>query len=121
MGYKLAENDPINYHGPGKFDPAAVVVLGESRSTNGEGKDVASLDLSGMQEELLRAVHATGTPTILVLINGRPLHYVPTDDGQFVLYSVGWNEKDDGGQTSIRKDGSVELDSPDWVWQMPAR
>ena len=22
QGYKLAENDPINYHGPGKFDPA---------------------------------------------------------------------------------------------------
>jgi 1-deoxy-D-xylulose-5-phosphate synthase len=22
MGYKLAENDPVNYHGPGKFDPA---------------------------------------------------------------------------------------------------
>ncbi len=51
----------------------AVVVLGESRSTNGEGRDVASLDLSGMQEELLRAVHGTGTPTVLVLINGRPL------------------------------------------------
>lgn len=51
----------------------AVVVVGESRATNGEGRDVASLDLSGMQEELLRAVHATGTPTVLVLINGRPL------------------------------------------------
>jgi beta-glucosidase len=51
----------------------AVVVLGESRSTNGEGRDVASLDLSGMQDELLRAVYGTGTPTVLVLINGRPL------------------------------------------------
>ncbi len=51
----------------------AVVVVGESTATNGEGRDVASLDLSGMQEELVRAVHATGTPTVVVLINGRPL------------------------------------------------
>ncbi len=51
----------------------AVVVVGESRRTNGEGRDVASLDLTGMQEELIEAVHATGTPTVVVLINGRPL------------------------------------------------
>jgi 1-deoxy-D-xylulose-5-phosphate synthase len=25
-GYKLAENDPVNYHGPGKFDPAVGIV-----------------------------------------------------------------------------------------------
>ena len=31
------------------------------------------------------------------IINGQPLHYRRTDDGQFVLYSVGWDEKDDGG------------------------
>ena len=58
----------------------AVVVLGENEwhapgktGTNGEGFDVASLDLTGRQEELLKAVHATGTPTVLVLVNGRPL------------------------------------------------
>lgn len=51
----------------------AVVVVGEARNTDGEGRDVASLDLSGMQEDLIKAVHATGTPTVVVLINGRPL------------------------------------------------
>jgi beta-glucosidase len=58
----------------------AVVVLGENEwqapgktGTDGEGYDVASLDLTGRQEELLKAVHATGTPTVLVLVNGRPL------------------------------------------------
>jgi beta-glucosidase len=52
----------------------AIVVIGEGGYvTNGEGRDVASLDLTGMQEELLKAVHATGTPTVVVLINGRPL------------------------------------------------
>ncbi len=52
----------------------ALVVIGEGGyTTNGEGRDVASLDLTGMQEDLLKAVHSTGTPTIVVLINGRPL------------------------------------------------
>lgn len=52
----------------------AIVVIGEAgNSTNGEGRDVASLDLTGMQEELLKAVQSTGTPVIVVLINGRPL------------------------------------------------
>ena len=32
------------------------------------------------------------------IIGGQPLHYRRTEDGQFVLYSVGWNETDDGGR-----------------------
>ena len=46
---------------------------GERPRTNGEGYDVASLDLTGFRKSLLKAVYATGTPTIVVLINGRPL------------------------------------------------
>ncbi len=63
-----------------KESDIAIVVLGENewhapdkKGTSGEGYDVASLDLTGSQEELLKAVYETGTPTILVLINGRPL------------------------------------------------
>ena len=57
----------------------AVVVVGERErmaragGTNGEGRDIASLDLTGPQEDLIRAVQETGTPTVVVLINGRPL------------------------------------------------
>jgi beta-glucosidase len=52
----------------------AIVVIGEGGYiTNGEGRDVASLDLTGLQEDLLKAVYSTGTPTVVVLINGRPL------------------------------------------------
>jgi hypothetical protein len=45
------------------------------------------------------------------LIGGQPLHYRRTDDGKFLLYSVGWNEKDDGGK------GSSDLTKGDWVWR----
>ena len=50
--------------------------------------------------------------------NGQPLRYRRTDDGKFVLYSVGWNEKDDGGTVVISKGGStVDTDEGDWVWK----
>ncbi len=55
------------------------------------------------------------------IINGQPLHYRRTDDGQFLLYSVGWNETDDGGQVVLTKGGSTDRNKGDWVWQYPAR
>ena len=39
----------------------------------GEGYDRAGLNLPGIQQELIEAIVATGTPTVVVLINGRPL------------------------------------------------
>jgi beta-glucosidase len=57
-----------------KKSDIAIVVVGEiGETTNGEDHDVTSLDLTGNQEELIKAVYSTGTPTIVVLINGRPL------------------------------------------------
>jgi beta-glucosidase len=40
--------------------------------TVGEGSDTDSLQLPGVQEELLKQVMATGTPTIIVMTSGRP-------------------------------------------------
>ena len=55
------------------------------------------------------------------IINGQPLHYRRTADGQFVLYSVGWNETDDGGEVGLTKDGAVDISTGDWVWRYPAK
>ena len=55
------------------------------------------------------------------IIGGEPLHYRHTDDGKFLLYSLGWNETDDGGQVVLTKDGSVDLENGDWVWQYPTK
>ena len=51
----------------------AVVVLGGGQRTCGENKSRTSLDLPGRQLQLLQAIQATGTPVVLILINGRPL------------------------------------------------
>ncbi len=60
----------------------AVVVVGDQaglfgRGTVGEGCDRESLELPGVQRELIEAVLGTGTPVVLVLLTGRP-------------YAVGW-------------------------------
>jgi hypothetical protein len=55
------------------------------------------------------------------IINGQPLHYRRASDGQFVLYSVGWNETDDGGVVGLTKGGSVDINKGDWVWQYPSK
>jgi beta-xylosidase len=60
----------------------AVLVVGDQaglfgRGTVGEGNDSESLELPGVQRDLVEAVVATGTPTVLVLLTGRP-------------YAIGW-------------------------------
>ena len=74
IGNKL--NEISKAKAAAKSADLAIVVLGETSNrpgTNGEGYDIASLDLTGLQEDLLKAVYSSGTPTIVVLINGRPL------------------------------------------------
>jgi len=51
----------------------AVLVLGEAGDMSGEAASRAELDLPGVQERLLEAVQATGTPVVLVVNSGRPL------------------------------------------------
>ena len=59
------------------------------------------------------------------LITGEPLKYHRTEDGYFVLYSVGWNGKDDGGKTVLTNDKEkfrrVDITQGDWVWPYPAK
>lgn len=54
-----------------------VVAVGDraglfGRGTSGEGCDATDLRLPGVQEDLVRAVEATGTPVVLLLLTGRP-------------------------------------------------
>ena len=51
----------------------AVVVVGEWQNMIGEAASRSSLELPGRQLELLQAVVGTGTPTVLLVVNGRPL------------------------------------------------
>lgn len=59
----------------------AVVVIGGygvrsdwGLRTYGESADRPSIDFYGRQVELVQAIHATGTPVVIVIINGKPLN-----------------------------------------------
>lgn len=59
-----------------KAQVAVVVVGGLSGMslgcTCGESIDQAEIGLPGVQQQLVEAIHATGTPVVVVLLNGRP-------------------------------------------------
>ena len=50
-----------------------VVAVGETREMSGEAESRSNIDLPGRQEDLIRALVATGRPVAVVLFNGRPL------------------------------------------------
>lgn len=50
-----------------------ILVVGESSAMSGEASSRSNIDLPGRQLDLIKAVHATGKPYAVVLINGRPL------------------------------------------------
>ncbi|HYO89897.1 MAG TPA: glycoside hydrolase family 3 N-terminal domain-containing protein [Candidatus Limnocylindrales bacterium] len=61
-----------------KAADVAILVVGDKAGltddcTSGEARDRAILDLPGVQADLVRAVYETGTPVVLVLVNGRPV------------------------------------------------
>jgi hypothetical protein len=52
------------------------------------------------------------------IINAQPLKYRRGHDGRFVLYSVAWNEKDDGGMVAMTRSGEgADFNEGDWVWR----
>jgi beta-glucosidase len=77
-----APEDPENFDDDAELQHAAdlareadvaVVVAGEWQNMIGEAASRSSLDLLGRQLELIQAVVETGTPVVLLVMNGRPL------------------------------------------------
>ena len=73
-----------------------VAVLGEDASCVGESKSRTSLSLPGRQQQLLEALHATGIPVVVVLINGRPLTIEWADRNVAAIIEA-WHPSVDGG------------------------
>jgi beta-glucosidase len=89
-----------------KKSQVAVVVVGESPRnegereqplTDGEGFDVAKLNLTGHQEDLVKAIQATGTSVVLVLVNGRPLA-IPWEAAHLPAIVEAWEPGERGGE-----------------------
>ena len=134
-GVEFAEGCGVNDDSTGGFADAvalaarsdlAVMVMGDKAGltddcTSGEARDRASLDLPGVQEDLVRAVVATGTPVVVVLVAGRPcgstwLHdhcaavvmaWLPGQEGAGAIADVLSGEVNPGGKLPISYPRSV--------------
>jgi len=109
----------------------ALLVVGETESTNREAwsedhlGDRDALDLLGAQNQLVQAVVETGVPTIVLLINGRPLsiNYVAT---QVPAILEGWYPGQEGGTAlarvifgDVNPAGKLPISFPRSVGQLP--
>ena len=115
----------------------AIVVVGErqgdpdaadhnERPSVGEKRDVASLDLTGAQEELIKALYETGTPMVVVLINGRPLSTRWTAEHVPAIVEA-WQPGERGGEAvadvlfgDYNPSGRLPITVPRHVGQLPA-
>ena len=120
-----------------KSADVAIVVVGENQGqndvdeekdspTDGEGHDVASLDLTGVQEDLVRTVYETGTPTVVVLVNGRPLSTRWTAEHVPAIVEA-WRPGERGGEAvadvlfgDYNPSGRLAITIPRHVGQLPA-
>lgn len=109
---------------------AAVLVLGDRSGlteacTSGEGRDRSSLDLPGVQEDLARAVLATGTPVVTVLVVGRPCGSEALHEGSDAVL-LAWMPGQAGGEAvadvlagTAVPGGKLPISFPRSVGQVP--
>jgi len=106
-----------------------IAVVGEDEKRVGESLTRTSLDLPGRQEQLLQALHASGKPVVVILVNGRPLtinwanQYVPAildawfpgpSGGKAVAEAI-FGDYNPGGKLPVtfpKSAGQLELNFP---------
>jgi beta-glucosidase len=98
----------------------AIVVVGDKAGltddcTTGEARDRAVLDLPGVQADLVKAIYDTGTPVVLLLVNGRPVTlgwmaeqipailecWFPSEEGAAAIKDVLFGDANPGGKLPI--------------------
>ncbi|HET8830006.1 MAG TPA: glycoside hydrolase family 3 N-terminal domain-containing protein, partial [Pelobium sp.] len=112
-----------------KSADVVIVALGEDEERTGESKSRTGLGLPGRQFQLIQALHKTGKPIILVLINGQPLtinwenRYIPAileawfpgpQAGKVIAETL-FGDYNPGGKLSVtfpKTMGQIELNFP---------
>ena len=109
---------------------AVILVLGDCSGlvptcTTGETRDSADLRLPGVQEDLARAILATGKPVVAVLVNGRPYAIPWLDQGANAVLEA-WLPGEEGGAAvaevlfgEANPGGKLPITFPRHVGQLP--
>ncbi len=75
---------------------AVIVVVGEKWIMSGEAASRTDITLPGKQAELIRQLHGTGRPVVVVLLNGRPLALTNIVDNADAILEA-WYPGTEGG------------------------
>lgn len=108
---------------------AVVCVGGRSglrpECTSGEFRDASDLGLTGVQQQLVEAVVATGTPTVVVLVNGR-VFALPWIAAHVPAVVEAWLPGEEGGGAiadvlfgAVNPSGRLPISMPRTVGQVP--
>lgn len=73
-----------------------IACVGEVQTMNGEAASRTDIGLPDAQQELLRALKATGKPVVMVLVTGRPLTLVWEEANMDAILNV-WSPGTEGG------------------------
>lgn len=73
-----------------KQSDVVIITVGEARDMSGEAKSRSNIHLPGVQEELIKAIHATGKPVIVLISAGRPLVFNWTSDNVPAILYTWW-------------------------------
>ncbi len=114
----------------GWADVAIVCVGGRSGlsadCTTGEFRDASDLGLTGLQQELVEVIVATGTPTVVVLVSGR-VHAIPWIAEHVPAVLEAWVPGEEGGAAIAdllfgveAPSGRLPVSLPRSVGQVPA-
>ncbi len=73
-----------------KRSDVVIMAVGETFDMSGEGNSRANINLPGVQEELIKAVQATGKPVVVLIMAGRPLIFNWTSDHVPAIMYTWW-------------------------------
>jgi beta-glucosidase len=102
-----------------------VAVVGEKAMMSGEAAARAELGLPGMQEDLIKALVATGKPVVVVLMNGRPLAIPWVADNAAAILETWWLGTEAGNAIAdvlfgdFNPSGKLPMTFPRSVGQVP--
>lgn len=102
-----------------------IMSIGEKRDMSGEAKSRSNIHIPGVQEELVKAIQATGKPVVVLINAGRPLIFNYTADTVPAILYTWWLGTEAGNSIAdvlfgdVNPSGKLPMTFPREVGQIP--
>lgn len=102
-----------------------IMSIGEKRDMSGEAKSRSNINIPGVQEDLAKAIHATGKPVVVLVNAGRPLVFNWTADNIPAILYTWWLGSEAGNAIAdvlvgdVNPSAKIPMTFPREVGQIP--